>query len=70
MKDYIITYRATIRDYHFGTNNLLLAENFKTEKQAKKWLLEHEQATDLVRTYKLCVLYAFKGWKEIDNYIC
>lgn len=70
MNDKIICFYASIRDYHFKTNKLLFSASFKTEKEARKWLLDHEQATDLVRTYKLYVLYALDGWKEMENYTC
>ena len=69
-RDTIVCYNAVIKDIHFGTGNILHIKSFWDKRKAEKWLLEHEQSTDLLREYKLSVLYAFMGWVVLKHYVC
>lgn len=66
-----MVYFARVKDYSFGTLKTLLFKSFDNEKEARKWLLLEEQATDNVRLYELLVLKSdFENWKIVDSYVC
>ena len=69
-RDTVVCYSAVIKDVHFGTGKILHIKSFWDKRKAEKWLLEHEQSTDLLREYKLSCLYAFMGWVVLKHYVC